>query len=124
MKISPELSDSAITAELGSRLARARLDLNLTQAHVADAAGVGRATIERIEAGEIARTSSLIRVLRVLGLIGGLDRLVPEPGPTPIELLELRGRQRRRAAPSKSRLPEDAPAVEPWVWGDERSGDQ
>ena len=43
MKISNTMTDEAILVELGTRLARRRLDLQLTQAAVAEKAGVAMA---------------------------------------------------------------------------------
>jgi transcriptional regulator with XRE-family HTH domain len=120
MRIEPGLTDEAVLAELGSRLARARLERNLTQEELGDQAGVGRPTVQRLEAGEPIKVTSLIRVLRVLGLIEGLDRAVPEPVPSPIERLKLSGKERRRATGTRSRGVADT--VGPWRWGDEREG--
>jgi transcriptional regulator with XRE-family HTH domain len=121
MKIDEYLTDEAVLAELGERLGRTRLERNLTQRELAAEAGVERKAVQRIEAGEPAKLTSLIRVLRALGLLDGLDRLVPEPLPSPIELLKLHGRSRQRA--SGKRL-HSAPArgqTAPWHWGDERT---
>jgi transcriptional regulator with XRE-family HTH domain len=120
MKISPELADGAVLAELGRRLARTRLERNLTQAELGEEAGVGVATVQRLEDGQAARLNSLIRVLRALGLLEALELLIPEPTPSPIERLKLQGRERQRAAHPRS---EDAPNSEPkpWSWGDEGS---
>ncbi len=121
MKINQYLTDEAVLTELGERLERTRLERNLTQRTLAAEAGVERKAVQRIEAGEPAKLTSLIRVLRALGLLDGLDRLVPEPVPSPIELLKLHGRSRRRA--SGERLRKGAPTLaeqtEPWRWGDE-----
>lgn len=118
MRITSDNTDEAVLAELGARLARTRLERNLTQAQLADEAGVGTATVERMEAGQTAKLSSVIRVLRVLGLLDGLDRLVPEPTPSPIERLKLAGKQRQRAAGARAaRRPDEEPG--PWRWGDE-----
>ena len=51
MKISELLTDNVILAEIGERIARRRLDLQLTQADVAEQAGVSKRTLERIEFG-------------------------------------------------------------------------
>ena len=77
-------SDRAVLEELGRRLREARLERNLSQAEVADDAGIGRVTLQRMEAGESPSLINFIRVLRALDLLEGLDRLVPEPGPSPI----------------------------------------
>lgn len=115
MKISSLLSNEAILAELGTRMARRRLDLQLTQAQVAEQAGVAKRTVERIEAGASAQLASLIRIFRVLELLPGLEQLVPEAGPRPMDLLQLKGKVRQRAA---SREVKDAPD-KPWSWGDD-----
>jgi transcriptional regulator with XRE-family HTH domain len=115
MKITQQNTDAAVLTELGSRLARTRLERNLTQAELAKEAGVGKPTLERIEAGESARLVTLVRILRALGLLEGLDRLVPEPVPSPIEQLKLHGRRRQRA--TRARTPAREPR--PWRWGDE-----
>jgi transcriptional regulator with XRE-family HTH domain len=115
MKIAPELTDDALLQELGSRVARARLERNLTQAQLAEQAGVAKRTIERLESGGVGtQLSGFVRVCRVLGLVERFDLLLAEPVPSPIAQLKLQGRQRRRASPA----PKNA-ASGPWKWGDE-----
>jgi transcriptional regulator with XRE-family HTH domain len=122
MKITQELTDEAVLAELGARIARTRLERNLTQRELAAEAGVERKALQRVEAGESVRVVSLLRLLRALGLLEALDSLVPEPAPSPIELLALQGRRRRRASGGRAR-PERGHQRQPgWRWGDERPG--
>ncbi len=115
MKISDLLTDEAILAEVGERIARRRLDLELTQAAVAEQAGVAKRTLERVEAGHSAQMSSLIRILRVLDGLPGLDRMLPEAGPRPMDLLKRKGKVRQRA----SRRHASSQPEKPWSWGDE-----
>lgn len=122
-------TDEAILAEMGSRLARQRLGLNLTQNELADRAGISKSTVERIEGGGSAQLSSWIRILRALGFVEGLNQLVPEPQPSPIAQLKLRGKERQRARKKKKRAPYPADAPQgqkvaekgpaPWVWGED-----
>jgi transcriptional regulator with XRE-family HTH domain len=120
MRIEQYLTDEAVLAELGTRLERARLERNLTQLELAAEGGIQRKVVQRIEAGEPVKITSLIRVLRALGLLEALDRLVPEPTPSPIDLLKLQGRTRKRASGRRvRRKPPDGEAA-PWHWGDER----
>jgi putative transcriptional regulator len=116
MRLERNTSDEAVLAELGSRLARTRLERNLSQQQLAHESGVSKATVERLEAGEPIKSTSLIRVLRSLGMLEALDRLLPEPLPSPVERLRLQGRQRRRASGEREAPSEEAG---PWRWGDE-----
>jgi transcriptional regulator with XRE-family HTH domain len=121
MQIESQLTDDAVLAELGSRLAQTRLERNLTQRELGDEAGVGRPAVQRIEAGEPVKLTSFVRVLRVLGLLDALDRLVPEPTPSPIERLKLHGKRRQRASGARGGAKPDDRAT-PWRWGDEPAG--
>ena len=69
-----DLTDEAALAELGHRLARYRLDRNLTQQALAKEAGIHKNTLVRLEGGGSTQSKSLIRVLRALGLLENLDR--------------------------------------------------
>ncbi|MHB8453994.1 MAG: transcriptional regulator [Acidiferrobacterales bacterium] len=113
MKISKLLTDDSILAEIGERVARRRLDLQFTQADAAEQAGVAKRTVET-ESGASAQTASLIRILRVLDLLPGLDRMIPEAGPEPMDLLRRKGKVRQRA--SKHR-PSDR-LEKPWSWNE------
>lgn len=113
MKISQTLTDDAILAEIGERVTRRRLDFQLTQADVAERAGIAKRTVERIEAGASAQMASVVRILRVLDLLPGLDRMVPEPAPRPMELLKQKGKVRQRASRRRHADRSD----KPWSWG-------
>lgn len=123
MRIDLTLNDEAVLTELGQRLARTRLERNLSQQHLAHEAGVSKVTIERLEAGVPVKSTSLVRVLRSLGLLEALDRLIPEPLPSPVERLKLQGQRRRRA---RGRAGGKGPPGEsgPWRWGDESDEDR
>jgi transcriptional regulator with XRE-family HTH domain len=115
MKFTDALSDDAVLAELGARVARHRLERNLTQDALATEAGVSERTLIRVEHGRSTQAANLMRILRALGLTGNLDALIPEPPPSPIQQLKLHGRRRRRASPPAA----SAAPKKPWSWGDE-----
>jgi putative transcriptional regulator len=98
-----------VLGELGKRLARLRLQRNLTQRQLADEAGVDRKAVLRLEAGEPVQLITLVRVLRALGRLASLDGLLASAQPSPIELLELHGRARQRARPRARETPQPAP---------------
>lgn len=114
-----QLTDEAILADLGQRLARQRLDRGLTQAALAERAGVAKRTLERAEAGESVQMTTLVRILRALDLLGALDAAIPPAGTRPLDLLQ-RGKPRQRAS---SRQRQDMTG-EPWSWGDDGGGDR
>jgi len=115
MKITEALNDQAILHELGGRLASTRLGRNLTQAALAEQAGVSKRTVERLESGEVAtQLSGFLRVCRVLGLLERFETLVPEPTVSPMAQLKLQGRKRRRAAGKRAASREPGK----WTWGE------
>ncbi len=75
----------------------------------------GSAVVERLEAGESAQLSSLIRLCRALELLGNLDAIIPEIAPSPIAQLKLRGKDRKRAS---SKVASKTPGrSKKWQWG-------
>ncbi len=114
MKINDLLTDEAVLAELGTRIAGRRLEMELTQADVAEQAGIAKRTLERIEAGQTSQLTTLIRVLRVLDAASGLDGLIPESGPGPMDLLKRKGKTRQRAPGRRGAKVAD----KPWRWDD------
>lgn len=119
MKFESLLSDEAVLAEMGQRLAAARLERRLTQAQLAEAAGVSKRTVERLEDGASAQLTNLVRCLRALDRLEGLERLLPETPANPLDLLKQAktGRSRVRSKRA-SGVAETGGA--PWVWGDEK----
>ena len=117
MRIESENSDKAVLDELGARLARTRLEQNVSQEQLASEAGVSKSTVERIESGREVKLTSLVRILRALGRLELLDQLVPEPLPSPIERARLQGRLRQRAAESRHKDEVEQPRL--WHWASE-----
>jgi transcriptional regulator with XRE-family HTH domain len=122
MHLDELMTDAAVLAELGRRLARHRIERNWTQAELAAEAGVGQATVQRAERGESVQMTSMIKLLRTLELLGGLDLAVPESIDLPIARLEREQRKLRRRASGRSRGRPAAKSDErSWRWGDEQS---
>jgi len=114
MEIIDPLTDEAILAEVGQRIAQRRLELQLTQATLAGEAGVSKRTLEHAESGANVQLATIIRIFRVLGLLPNLDRMLPESTPRPIDVMKRKGRPRQRAS-SRGRKTTD----KPWTWADE-----
>lgn len=111
MKILDTHTDEAILAEIGERIARRRLALQMTQSELAEQAGIGKRTLERVEAGLTAQISTIIRIFRVLGFLPKLDQALAEPRVRPLDAAARKGKARQRA-PGKSK----PKPHKPWSW--------
>ena len=110
-----QLTNLQIEKEFGHRLKQRRLELNLSQAEVAEKSGLGRRTITAIENGEGSTLTTVIALLRALQALHHFEQFLPDPGPSPLMLAKLQEAPRKYA--SKPRKP--IPTTE-WKWGDER----
>ncbi|MFK4751972.1 MULTISPECIES: helix-turn-helix transcriptional regulator [Oceanospirillaceae] len=90
-------SATALAAELGERLKQARLNRDLTQADVAEQAGIARKTVLNAEKGK-AQLDIFIAILAVLELTDQLELFLPKQEISPIQLAKLQGKQRQRAS--------------------------
>jgi transcriptional regulator with XRE-family HTH domain len=122
MHLQEATTDKAVLAELGRRLERHRLERNWTQAETAAEAGIGQATVQRAERGQSVQMTSMIKLMRTLGLLEGLDLAIPESIDLPIAQLDRRQRNVRRRARGRHRGRAEGPSqpgAESWRWGDE-----
>lgn len=115
MKIENLITDDAILTEFGQRLARHRIELQLTQAEVAERAGISKRTLERVESGAAAQMSNIVRIFRVLELLPALDRLIPEIKQRPMDLLKLKGKTRQRVSSKRN-----TQLQQTWSWDDDK----
>lgn len=106
MKIETLSPDKSILKELGARLARVRKQQGYSQDRLAEEAGLGVATLRRIEDGQDSQLGSWLKLLKALQMTSAIDQLVPENFKSP--MAEVKNRQK----PSKK---QDAGIV----WGDE-----
>jgi transcriptional regulator with XRE-family HTH domain len=114
-KLDANAGDDAILRELGARLSAIRIEKNVTQAALAEQAGVSKRSVERLESGEVAaQLSGFVRVCRALGLLERLDLLVPEAVGSPMLELKLQARKRQRASPQRAQRER----TKKWSWGE------
>lgn len=85
-----------IQTQLGDRIRQLRLNADVTQAALADRAGVSARAVRSLERGEGSSLATLIRVLKALGAESSLDAIAPQPTISPMALLE-RGKAPQRA---------------------------
>ncbi len=128
MSLADLQTDAAVLSELGRRLARHRLERNWTQVELAARAGLGQATVQRVERGDSVQLTSMVKLLRALDLLRELDSAIPATIELPIAQLERErriGRRRVRAGRhgrhgERSAADERGAAERAWRWGDEQ----
>lgn len=111
-------SSQQIARALGKRLEQIRLARNFTQARLAEEAAISVRTLRNLEKGASVSLDTFFRVLGILGVQQNLEALLPDPAVRPIERVENRGKERKRAS---SQPKAEAPT---WTWGDGESGDE
>jgi len=72
---------------LGSRLRKLRLSRNIDQRATADKAGISEKALRNLESGHGSTVGTLIRTLKALDSLDGIEMLAPEPGVDPLALL-------------------------------------
>lgn len=105
MKIRKLTPEPVALVELGERLERIRKQRGATQEELAEKAGIGVATLRRIESGKDAKLGSWLRILMALDMAGAIDALLPEKYRSPM-------------ADAKARRPLGGSSG--FRWGDER----
>ncbi|HEV8598371.1 MAG TPA: helix-turn-helix transcriptional regulator [Gemmatimonadales bacterium] len=98
-------SDAEICQVLGRRLQGYRLQQNRTVAELATQTGLNRNTILNAERGANPRLETVVRILRALDRLDALDAFLPPAALSPLQLLALRGKLRRRASRPRRRAP-------------------
>lgn len=98
MKITQLTPENQSLGELGVRLARIRKQQGYSQERLADAAGIGVATLRRIEDGQDSQLSSWLKLLKALEMSAAIDALVPEDFRSPMAEVLATGRKRKTAA--------------------------
>lgn len=86
---------------LGERLKRLRLSRNQDQRTVAEKAGISEKALRNLEAGRGSTVETLLRVLKALEHLQGLDMLAPEPSINPLAMLRHPSPPRRARRPRK-----------------------
>ena len=111
MKLTFFSSTNEVTTEVGRRLKAVRVDASMTQQQLADMTNLSLKTISNLETGKDVSFSTVIEVLRALGLLQSLELAIPEQTIRPSQLLKLgKPRERVRATPQPHGN---------WRWGDE-----
>jgi len=95
-----QLTAHAIASELGDRIKTARLNANLTQKALANKAGLSLKAITNGEKGK-STLESMIAILIALDLTEQLHSFIPKQELSPVQLMELQGKKRKRATSAR-----------------------
>ncbi len=108
------MTDPLIVKEICGNLKQMRLRKKLSQAQLAELAGLNRVTISRMEAGRAATMLTVVQVLRALGKLDILDMFRVEPEISPLKLLNLQEKQRKRVSSSRKKNSNDLEEKSQW----------
>jgi transcriptional regulator with XRE-family HTH domain len=88
-------SPTDLQVELGRRLRQLRLYRNIDQRTLAEKAGISLTALQKLEAGRGSSVRTLVRALKALNYLEGIEMLAPEPTVNPLALLRSRKPQQR-----------------------------
>lgn len=100
MKIDQLTPEAEALRELGERLARVRKQQGFSQSDLAGDAGIGVATLRRIEGGQDSQLDTWMKLLKALGMADAIDALLPENFNSPMAEAIARSDKRRKPSPS------------------------
>jgi transcriptional regulator with XRE-family HTH domain len=95
------MTNNALVAEIGQRVQKRRLNLNISQEELAKTSGVSRTAICHLEAGNSVNLLSLLGILRGLDCLGEMESFLPPDQISPIQLAKLEGKVRQRSRKTK-----------------------
>jgi transcriptional regulator with XRE-family HTH domain len=87
MKTLSSQSISQLQAILGEQLRHLRISKDLDQITTAEKAGISEKSLRNLEAGSGSTVGSLLRVLKALDSLEGLQQIAPQPLISPEALL-------------------------------------
>ena len=103
---------------IAADLKKKRLGLDKTQGQMAEIAGIGLKSLQKIEAGQSVLCASLFRYMAVVGKLDELKMIFPDPAElTPLEVRAVSTRRVRQRASRKSKVkatPSSIVKVTPW----------
>ena len=109
MKITKFTPEAEILQEFAKRLAIIRKAQGFSQTELAKEAGIGVATLRRIESGRDSQLETWLKLLKALDMAAAIDTLLPEKFNSPMVEVLAGKRRKRTNLTSSSGI----------VWGDE-----
>ena len=126
MRITEFQTDEEILKELGNRLKTERIRQKMTQETFAKNCGVAKSTVERFEKGESVQLANLLKMLRTLHQLSGIELLLPVTEPSPMEYLYAKNpKEPERYREVREKTPEygnssSVKNTENFIWGEDK----
>ncbi|MBQ3025010.1 MAG: helix-turn-helix domain-containing protein [Spirochaetaceae bacterium] len=126
MKLTEFHTDEQILQELGTRLKTERIRQKMTQETFAKNCGVAKSTVERFEKGESVQLANLLKMLRTLHQLSGIELLLPVTEPSPMEYLYAKNpKEPERYREVREKTPEygnssSVKNTENFIWGEDK----
>jgi transcriptional regulator with XRE-family HTH domain len=126
MKLTEFHTDEQILQELGTRLKTERIRQKMTQETFAKNCGVAKSTVERFEKGESVQLANLLKMLRTLHQLSGIELLLPITEPSPMEYLYAKNpKEPERYREVREKTPEygnssSVKNTENFIWGEDK----
>ncbi|MBP3450536.1 MAG: helix-turn-helix domain-containing protein [Spirochaetaceae bacterium] len=126
MKLTEFHTDEQILQELGTRLKTERIRKKMTQETFAKNCGVAKSTVERFEKGESVQLANLLKMLRTLHQLSGIELLLPVTEPSPMEYLYAKNpKEPERYREVREKTPEygnssSVKNTENFIWGEDK----
>src|SRR5580698_6785273 len=104
------LSLPDVQARLGEQVRQLRISKDLSQISAAEKAGISERAMKDLEAGRGSTVETLLRVLKALDSLAGIDLIVPKPTVSPLAVLRhAKPRQRVRRSGKDRSLEKGSP---------------
>ena len=126
MKLTEFHTDEQILQELGTRLKTERIRQKMTQETFAKNCGVAKSTVERFEKGESVQLANLLKMLRTLHQLSGIELLLPITEPSPMECLYAKNpKEPERYREVREKTPEygnssSVKDTKNFIWGEDK----
>lgn len=126
MKLTEFHTDEQILQELGTRLKTERIRQKMTQETFAKNCGVAKSTVERFEKGESVQLANLLKMLRTLHQLSGIELLLPVTEPSPMEYLYAKNpKEPERYREVREKTPEygnssSVKDTKKFIWGEDK----
>lgn len=91
--------------ELGKRLRELRLQRNFDQRTTAEKAGIAEKSLRNLEAGRGSSLETLLRTLKALDFLEGIEMLAPKPTVNPLAMLRTAKPRERVRHGRRKKLP-------------------